>query len=298
MSRVPLLLDTDIGDDVDDVFALLLAARCPDVELLGVTTVYGDVAERARIARKLLRLAERDEVPVVAGSALTLSGRDPGAMITSGKGFAPDEPEADLSRNGDAATFLLDTIASADAPPVLVAVGPLTNVGLALRREPAIARRLRSLIVMGGRLGADAEQGEHNVNCDPEATRLVLESGANLALGTLEITRQATVDRVDVARLRDLGDPACAAAADMLERYLNEYRKRDWTSMYDPLTLTLAYTDSYLRTRPMRIRGTYSERLSRVDAVDGEPNARVSVGLDAAGFRDHLLATIATRYGA
>lgn len=296
MSPVPLLLDTDIGDDVDDVFALLLAARCPDVELLGVTTVFGDVAERARIARKLLRLADRGDVPVVAGGAVTLAGRDPGPVITSGRGFASDEPAAGQGGAGDAAGFLVETIMGASEPPTLVAIGPLTNVGAALRREPRLAARLRSLVVMGGRLGEDAELGEHNVNMDPDATRLVLESGANLALGTLEVTRRATLDRADVARLRHTGDPACAGAADMLELYLNEYRKRDWTSMYDPLTLTLAYTDAFLTTRPMRIQGRYAEGLSRFFAVEGQPNARVSVDLDVAGFHDHLLSTLATQY--
>ncbi|MGH2370344.1 MAG: nucleoside hydrolase, partial [Chloroflexota bacterium] len=84
---VPLLLDTDIGDDVDDVFALLLAALDPLLALLCVTTVYGDTPQRTRIACKLLRLAGRPDVPVAPGHRTTLSGRDPGTVIKSGQGF-------------------------------------------------------------------------------------------------------------------------------------------------------------------------------------------------------------------
>ena len=84
---IPLLLDTDIGDDVDDAFALLLAARPPAIELLGVTTVYGPVQERALITRKLLDTAGRSDVPVAVGEGITLAGRDPGRVLTSGQGY-------------------------------------------------------------------------------------------------------------------------------------------------------------------------------------------------------------------
>ncbi|MAG36172.1 MAG: hypothetical protein CL878_08005 [Dehalococcoidia bacterium] len=84
---VPLLLDTDIGDDVDDAFALLLAARQPAVDLLGVTTVYGPVKERGLIARKLLDTAGRSDVPVAVGEGFTLADEDPGRVLTSGQGY-------------------------------------------------------------------------------------------------------------------------------------------------------------------------------------------------------------------
>ena len=286
-----LLLDTDIGGDVDDVFAVLLAARHPGVDLIGITTVNGDVAQRTRIARKLLRLAGRPEVPVVIGLGPTLSGRDPGHGISSGLGFAPEGEEAGLGVEGDAVSFIVDAVMTNPSPLTLVAVGPLTNVGAALRREPRLAQRVRSLILMGGRLGVDAEHGEYNVNTDPEATRIVLESGAPLHIGTLEVTRQATVGRSDMARLRQ-ADVACIAAADMLELYLQQH-SRDRTPMYDPLTLTLAYTTEYLTMRPARLQARFSDRRSLLETTqDGAIAAEVSVGAAAAPFQEHLLRTI------
>jgi len=258
-----------------------------------VTTVYGDVVERARIARKLLRLSGHGDVPVVAGRGPTLGGRDPGRMISSGAGYASDEAASARDGHEDAAEFIIEKVmgAAAGDAPVLVAIGPLTNVGEAIRREPRLAGRLRGLVVMGGRLGVDAQQGEHNVNCDPDATRVVLESGADLAIGTYEVTVRATLDRTDVARLRRAEEPACLGAADMLELYLG-LRQRDWTAMYDPITLTLAYSDAYVTTRKVHIQGTYGDRLSRFDVLDGPPNSRVSVDIDAAAFHEHLLGTI------
>jgi len=141
------------------------------------------------------------------------------------------------------------------------------NVGSALRQEPRLAGRLRALIVMGGRLGPDAEKGEHNVNCDPDATRLVLESGARLRVGTFEVTVQARLGAPAARQLRESGDPACAGAADMLELYLQQMARVD-TAMYDPLTLTLAYTERFLSMRPATLCAAYADRRVTLTADD------------------------------
>lgn len=291
---IPLLLDTDIGDDVDDVFAVLLAARHPGLRLLGVTTVYGDVAQRSRIARKVLRLGGHGDIPVVTGLGRTLDGHEPGAVMTSGKGFAPDEEPPSNGADAGAVDFLIEQAMASAEPPILAAIGPLTNLGAALRQEPRLATRLRALVVMGGRLGPDAERGEHNVNMDPEATRLVLECGARLRLGTVEVTGQARLGASAVARLRDRGDAACAGAADMLDLYLRQMGRQD-TPMYDPLTLTLAYDAEFLGMRPVQLRATYAKRLVVLDAQDAaESRTDVSVAADSAAFLEHLIAAIVT----
>ena len=293
----PLLLDTDLGDDVDDAFALLLAALHPGLSLLGVTTVYGDPAQRARIARKLLDLAGRPDLPVSAGHGLTLAGRDPGPMMRSGLGFVAPEGSAEWAALGarthpqGAVEFLTEAILAAPEPPVLAAIGPLTNLGDAFRRAPELARKVRAVILMGGRLGPDAAMGEHNFNADPQATRLVLESGAPLKIGTYEITCQARIGEAELPRLR-AGTAACRAAAGQLALYLTQCQ-RTATSMYDPLALTLAYTDRYLQTRPMALRVQTSATLACLAvARDAPATADVSVALDAPAFVEHLLSTI------
>ena len=295
---VPLILDTDIGDDVDDVFALLLAARCPDVRLIGVTTVFGPAEERARLARLMLELAGRDGVPVAVGARETLNGRDPtgkgGATMVSASRRVGPPGSAEWVRLGArldkraAAEFIVETVLASKDPVTLAAIGPLTNVAAALERAPELVGRLREIVIMGGRLGEEAPEGEHNFNSDPEATRIVLDSGARLKIGTYEVTRQAQLRREHVGRLRG-GDAACQAAAEQLNGYL-DYCGRDWTSMYDPLSLTLAYTDRYLTTRPAALRVTTSERLAVLsEDASAAPSAEVSAALDAGGFVEHLL---------
>ena len=298
---IDLILDTDIGDDVDDVFALLLAARHPEVRLKAVTTVFGQADERARLARHMLELAGRIDVSVAAGARETLDGRDPtgggGATMASAPGLVGTpggEPWERLGAALDArpaTDVLIELIRGATRPIVLAAIGPLTNVASALRRAPDLAQKLDQLVLMGGRLGDGAQRGEHNFNCDPAATRIVLESGARLRIGTWEVTAQARLTREHVARLR-AGDAACQSAAAQLETYL-AHRSRDWTSMYDPLSMTLAYTDRYLKTRPMTLALDTAERKAvLVEDPGGAIKAAVSDGLDAAGFVDHLLETM------
>lgn len=305
---VPLILDTDIGDDVDDVFALLLAVRDPAYDLRAVTIVYGQVDARARLARHMLDLLKRPDIPVAIGASATLAGPvlpgAPGNSMASADTLMPvpgshawDDLGAHLDRR-DAVDLLIELVRTAPEPIVLAAIGPLTNVATALTRAPDIATRLRALVIMGGRLGPEAHVGEHNVNMDPEATAIVLASGAPLVFGTFEITREAVLGHEAVARLRT-GDAACKSAADQLEQYLHR-RDRPVTSMYDPVTMTLAIDDRYVRTIPLAVRVdvTPADRkaIFRVEA-DAVPNARVSAGIDADAFAHHLLDTVMPSVG-
>jgi inosine-uridine nucleoside N-ribohydrolase len=300
---LPLILDTDIGDDVDDAFAILLAALEPALSLVAVTTVYGDAPHRARIARKLLDLAGRPDVPVAVGHGNTLTGHDPlasqapGTEMSSGRGFVAPPGSVEWNALGarlhpePAVDLIIRTVSEAAEPPVVAAIGPLTNLAAALRRAPEMARRARAVALMGGRLGAEAALGEHNFNSDPEATRIVLESGARLLIGTYEVTMQARIGIAELPRLR-AGTPACRATADQLERYLTA-RNRTATSMYDPLSLTLAYTDRYLSTMPVALATTIADRRVHLRLAAGAPpTAHVTTALDAPAFVDYLLATI------
>lgn len=186
MSPAPVILDTDIGTDVDDALALVLAARSSEVELVGVSTVCADVDLRARIARKLLLLLDRPDVPVAAGLPLPLLQR-PRARPMGHEGVGlllPGEKVEGVS-DSHAVDLIADAVASRPREVTLVCVGALSNAAAALLHHPDLARHLREVVVMGGAFHPvyldDIEVPRHfetNFNNDPHAAEAVFRSGA------------------------------------------------------------------------------------------------------------------------
>lgn len=209
-ARHPIILDTDIGTDVDDVVALGLAFAAPSIDLLAVTTVYVHAAPRARMVRAVLDVTERGAVPMGVGADDTLLKRDPLYWAGwEGEGLLDGTTE-DASNAQDALPHAIDVIVeTAMARPgeaTLLAIGPLTNVALALLREPRLATALRRIVIMGGLVQRRLDQlgqpySEHNIRCDPEAADVVFQSGAPITLVPLDVTTQVRIRVADLERL-------------------------------------------------------------------------------------------------
>lgn len=194
--RQAVILDTDIGTDVDDVVALGLLLRAPTVDLRAVTTVYVDAALRARMVETVLVAAGRFDVLVGRGADRPLLNRDP--LYWEGReGEGLLSAEAGQERGWPRAVDLLIEIVLAQPGQVtVVAIGPLTNIALALAQEPRFATAVRRIAIMGGMFQRRLDQvsapsAEHNVRCDPEAARIVLTSGAPITLVPLDVTTRA-----------------------------------------------------------------------------------------------------------
>jgi len=186
-TRLPIVVDTDIGGDIDDAFAVAMAARSPLLKLLAVTTVGGDTQARARLAAKLLQSAGRSDVPVAAGS--------PGnGAPTPQARWAADFASTSL-RQQPAVDLLRDEISRAEGGVILVAVGPLTNAAELLRRYPEAKRRIREIALMGGSLAQGYSPGspaiaESNIASDAGAAQTVFRSGVPLLVAPLDATSQ------------------------------------------------------------------------------------------------------------
>src|SRR5262249_9526126 len=139
--RTKIILDTDIGDDVDDAFALALALESPEIEIVGVTTAWGDTALRARMVRRMLLENGRAEIPVAEGIATASKTNFSQADWAKG---GPDEAKK------DGAAFLLNEIRKNPGEITVVAIGPLTNIGTAIERDAATFRKLKRVVLMGG----------------------------------------------------------------------------------------------------------------------------------------------------
>src|SRR5215467_14450977 len=139
--RAKVILDTDIGDDIDDAFALALLLRSPELELQGITTAWGDTALRARLTNRLLKEAGASGIPVVAGISTPTE-----SPFTQAEWAREGEPAA----RSDAVEFLLEAARRFPGQVTLIAIGPLTNVGRAIERDPEGFRKFRRVVVMGG----------------------------------------------------------------------------------------------------------------------------------------------------
>ncbi len=258
-----VLLDTDIGSDIDDALALLLLLHLSDVELVGVTTVYGKVDLRARIARRILQLAG-SSVPVVIGEGMPMRPAFPvwhtdleGVGLLSDADLAVSHQTLDISL--DASAFIVENVLRCPGEVTLIAIGALTNVARALEMEPRIAHLLNRLVFMGAGITypdpapTPMVAGEvyeskrsHNVGCDVESARRIFSSGVPIQVLTNDVTTRVWWAGDAVQQFLDADDPPEAVAVAGLLKVWLDYRSEIFgqpvtgTCPHDPLIVAEA----------------------------------------------------------
>jgi inosine-uridine nucleoside N-ribohydrolase len=282
---IPIHIDTDIGDDIDDALALALAVSSPEVDLRGVTTVFGPVATRTRLALKLLAAYGRDDIPVGTGRSTPLFGRcpeiTPNQAVVLEKGERLPEPSPLAADE-----LILKAAAEADGDLTLITIGAMTNAALALLRDSGLARRAR-LVVMGGVVGW--QQAEWNIMCDPEAARVCFESGIPIVMVGLDVTLKCRMSREDVAAVGARGTPPTALLARMTEAWAGtgDGQAKRTPVLHDPLAVAVAFRPELVVKQPRRVavetRGEFT-RAFTVASQRGEPNAEVCLDVDSAAF--------------
>src|SRR5262245_5613821 len=226
-----VLLDCDPG--IDDALAIVFACGHPGLDLCGITTVAGNVGlpQTTANALSVLDFVGRPDVPVAAGSAVPLlrphrDARD--AHGESGLGRAQLPPPRARPVDVPATDLIIDTVAASPGEIVLVATGPLTNIALAVRRQPALTRQVADFVIMGGSAarGNVTPAAEYNIATDPEAAAIVFGAGWRVTMVGLDVTLQARVDGAVQERLAGLG----RLGSDLLLPALGGYLGADDTT--------------------------------------------------------------------
>ena len=282
---ISLILDTDLGDDVDDVFALAYAARHPRINLCAVTTVLGDTRWRAALALRLLDEMGVDNVTVAAGAP----GGEVNTVALSGDVVVPpgdDDPRCDPRSATD---LMADVITSAPQPVWLATIGPATNAAVLLAERPEVQKGMAGIVMMGGRHEA-AFPREHNFGTNPEAAVAVCNHGGTVRVGDYVVTCQAQLRRDDLTRVRRAPGVG-ASLATMLETYFDR-RERDWTSMYDPAALTLALDETFLTIDPTPMCADVVDGQVRFAAGPETSGLRLANSIDVDAFHAELLSVI------
>ncbi|MFC3528358.1 nucleoside hydrolase [Paracoccus mangrovi] len=303
MSR-KIIIDTDPGQD--DAVAILLALASPELEVLGLSVVAGNVplAHTERNARAICELAGRADLPVHAGCDAPLSRPLVTAEHVHGKtgldGVTLPEPVMPLAP-GHAVDFLIETLRREPAGTVtLVPIGPLTNIATAFQRAPDIVARVQDIVLMGGayfEVGNITPAAEFNIYVDPEAARIVLASGAPMTMMPLDVTHKALTSRSWVEGMRAMGriGQAVASWTDFFERYDREKYGSEGAPLHDPCTIAWLIEPGLFAGRHINVeietKGEYTLGMTVADwwRVSGRPaNTNFIRDIDAKGFFDLL----------
>jgi purine nucleosidase len=271
-----LILDTDIGSDVDDAMALAQILGTPELRLDSVTTVYGDTKLRAQIARRYGALAGAD-LQVYAGEPAPLSGRP--VWWPGHEGSLHEDLHTEPIPALPAVEHLLSALSHRPGELDVVAIGPLTNLARALELEPAVAGWIRHLWVMGGCF--DRGEAEHNFQIDDVAAAAVFAAGIPSTVTGLEVTRQLAMRQTELDRIAAAGELGGALAADMQQWW--EFWQETWNVPHDPVTvLTLTRPDLFTFSAPGTVRvavGGDHAGSSRF-VPDGTGRTRITTGVD------------------
>jgi purine nucleosidase len=301
-----IILDCDPG--IDDALAIALAAGHPGIELAGITTVAGNVG-LARTTRNALDVADfvgAGDVPVTAGCAgpllrPALDARDVHGATGLGGAVLPESARG--PRAGHASDFIIETIAAAPGEITLVATGPLTNVALALRKEPRIVTWARQFVIMGGSAGRGnvTPAAEYNMWADPEAAAIAFSAGWTVRMIGLDVTHQALATEPVRTRLKSLGTLGSVLLLPALAEYV---------SLPDPpvhdvcAVMAVAAPDIFGFTEASVAVETAGRLTSGMTvtqfAPSGPPNAQVATSIDVDRFWDVAISTyglVADRLG-
>jgi inosine-uridine nucleoside N-ribohydrolase len=243
-----LLIDTDPG--IDDAMAIFYALASPELDVVGLTSVFGNahVSVCTTNALRLLEIADRADIPVAkgAGRPLAMPYRGPVAFVhgSDGQGNVDLPPPDAAAQPIDAAHFLIETVMRAPGEITLVALGPLTNVALAMLIEPTFTSHLAEIVLMGGNAlcgGNASPAAEANILNDPEAADIVFGADCPIVMAGLDVTEQILMTSADIGRFASFGNARAQHLATITPFYADFYRGRngiDGIFVHDSTTIS------------------------------------------------------------
>jgi purine nucleosidase len=274
-----VIVDTDPG--IDDALAIFIALASAELDVIGLTTVCGNIgiATTTRNAGRILALADRSRVPVLAGSAKPLVG--PGfdtADIHGNDGLGGvDFPEPEVEEKGDAIEWMSSTLRNAHPGAIdILALGPLTNIARLVLEHPDAAQRIGRIIAMGGAVhepGNFGSRAEFNLAADPDAADVVLRAGIPLVMVPLDVTRRVRATPETLAQLRAAGKPVANACAALIEAYFQSTASQSQIAesrpLHDPCVMALAVDPSLFNVEQIALRVDVADGALVIDENEG-----------------------------
>jgi len=227
----PVILDTDIGSDVDDILALVMLAKSPELQLIGITTVYGDTIHRARIAKATCAMLQRPEVKIIAGAPKPVSKRQVYWAGHEGEGMRGLETIA-IDTSIKAEEYLVANANQCSGELEILAIGPLTNIAKAIQFSAEFKGHVKHLYIMGGAFWLD--RPEHNIRCDVDAAQIVFDSGIPITAVGLDVTLRVWITEQDVQQISTLPNQLGKTLENEIRAWWT-FRDLDRNHPHDPL---------------------------------------------------------------
>lgn len=296
-----ILIDTDPGQDIDDLLAIHFSLLRDELDIRAITTVTWPAEQRARLVRALLHFAGRSDIPVAAGMAYPFRpmGENERARqhdlshCMNHACFADDfeDASADLPGAG-AADLIIRTVEENPGEVTLCCIGPLTNIAVALCRRPEIAAKIPAIYLMGGELALN--QREHNIAFDAVAADVVLCSGIPIAMGTWSVTRRFTLPMTIVDRFTSGGSPLSNAFARAVAAWHPAQSWKPGPVMYDifPMIHAMGRPLYTLQQQSVQVVTTPGPTFGFTVSGGSEKHIEYTIDIDADAVRDLYLQTV------
>lgn len=286
-----IIIDTDIGTDIDDAFAVGIALQSPELKILGISTAWGDTHLRARLLTRFLKETGHSDIPIVMGIAKERPGKP---EILSQAPYAQRVP-AD-QKYSNAVDFLLEQIRLHPGEITLIAIGPETNLGAAIDRDAATFRKLKRIVLMGGSVYRGYGQfnygkthgpdPEWNILCDIQAAQKVFTSGVPLFVMPLDST-QIKLQELERAEIFKAGTPLTDALLTLYEQW--SHGAMQTPTLFDAVAVAYAMHPELCPAQPMRLR-VDDQAYTRVES--GPPNAQVCLRSNSDQFLEFFVPRI------
>ncbi len=301
MSKRLCILDTDIGDDIDDAFALYFLLNEKDADLLGVTTVFRNTFQRAKMASYLIHAFHRD-IKVYPGIDEPLRAKVEDLIPPEikakeklderGKYYLPQYlPEMDSAPVEDESgvDYLIREIRNHPNEIIVFAIGPLTNIATAMKKAPDIIPLIKELRIMGGEPTRCFK--EWNIFCDPEAAAIVYQSGVNLSAVGLNVTMQCKLVASYRKQLESINDAKYRLLSEMMRKWFAHYEFAE-PVMHDPLAVLSAFYPVLTFEEERMIVGTEGERRAETYLDKEGQKIAYATEVDTEAFFDYFIRVV------
>ncbi len=283
---IPVIFDTDIGDDIDDALALALALQSPELDVRLVTTVVDDVESRTRLAWKELRLYNRKDIALATGASMPLldpihTGRAQQFEVLTA---ADDIPPG---ANRRAVDVIISTLLASHEKITLIPVGPLMNIALALRVEPRIKDKIERIVLMGGAF--TTSRPEYNIDRDRAAAQIVFTSGVPITAVGLDVTTKCKLQGSDMEKLRAADNPASKFLVRLIELWQNG-KSDQYPTLHDPLAVAAVIKKGFIDTEAGSV--SVEQGVTKF-AADASGTTLAAREVDVRGFLNLLVTRLA-----